>query len=86
MSDTNNPPAFAAATCGDWQEGMSLRDYFAGQAIIAQMIVFGGAAYITPTLKGRDAPYMIEDGPIAAAAFRMADAMMEARKPKGEQS
>ena len=26
-------PAFATATCGDWQIGMTLRDWFAGQAM-----------------------------------------------------
>lgn len=33
MSEPSNPLAFAAATCGDWQEGMTLRDWFAGQAL-----------------------------------------------------
>lgn len=64
----NGGPAFAAATCGDWQVGMSLRDWFAGQAIIG----------ILPISVGNlDAPKQL-----AVAAYEMADAMIAARKEK----
>ena len=60
-------PAFACASDKGYQSGMSLRDYFAGQAMIA---------YISYPEKHtcRNHEQMAE------VAYAAADAMMEARK------
>ena len=65
-------PAFASATCGEWQDGMTLRDWFAGQAL-GSVIECHQRGFI----KG--------GGPavFAETAYQIADAMIEARKQKG---
>lgn len=52
-------------------EGMSLRDYFAGQALVGML---GGS--FMPKMLGRD------DWDFAAASYQMADAMLKVRKAK----
>ena len=65
MNKHKNPPAFAAASTGLLQSGMTLRDYFAGQALIALPHMGCGC-----DLNVRDA---------ASASYQIADAMLEAR-------
>lgn len=68
MSETptqdNGGQAFPAATCGDWQHGMSLRDWFAGQALNARLS--------DPESAGKPDDF-------ASDAYRYADAMLKAR-------
>lgn len=65
----SNPPAFPTTMpldgWGDPNQGMTLRDWFAGQYVSG--ILSGGAAFDTPKR-------------IADEAYEIADAMMEARK------
>lgn len=65
MSDEHNPPAFPVAN-GRFihNEGMTLRDYFAGQALIGMLA--GHDVWLPHTN--------------AKAAYDTADAMLKARK------
>ncbi len=80
---TNAPkdggPAFACAAENGHQPGMSLRDWFAGQAL-------AGFVSDAATLGGFDksaAELGMNNGEIvAAAAYKLADAMLAARNPK----
>lgn len=81
MKDTNGGPAFptlAQSPGNGWgpegerpampsSQGMSLRDWFAGQALAGML---GGAL--------KDTSYDV----ITQCAFRFADAMLKAREPK----
>lgn len=53
------------------KEGMTLRDYFAGQALIGFCAFGGGTSHIDPRRH--------DDG-VANECYRIADAMLEARK------
>lgn len=67
MTD-NSPPAFPAANIGGWsQSGMSLRDWFAGQALA------GFAASDAAIGKWHD-------GTVAKCAYEVADAMLAERE------
>jgi len=59
-------PMAISAKCISWEDGMTLRDYFAGQALIG---LLAGGKHFMFTSK--------ED---AARAYYMADAMLEARE------
>ena len=74
----NNPPAFPIVIdMGDgvkYQNGMTLRDYFAARALQNFRDQIGsesGQEWFDKVAKG---------------AYRMADAMLKAREPKDEQS
>lgn len=83
MSNEHNPPAFPVSvpghTYGDGsseipyvaQEGMTIRDYFAGKAMQGIIANEGWAS----------APENIEKD--AQRAYQYADAMLQARKVKG---
>lgn len=58
-------------------EGMSLRDYFAGQAIIALM---SSPAWVGGLDKAAAAGQANFKGSLAVNAYVLADAMLEARK------
>lgn len=60
-------PIAISAKCISWEDGMTLRDYFAGQALVG-------------LLAGRkpDAVFTNEDA--TKSAYNMADAMIEARE------
>ena len=60
------PVAFPA-NCEGWEDGMTLRDYFAGHAINGLVTAFYSV----------DETVAYED--IAPQAYRIADAMLEAR-------
>jgi hypothetical protein len=74
MEDNVNPPAFATATTGPsddvcFQEGMSLRDWYAGQALaglLANPVSFGAIMQGDPDT-------------IASACGTFADAMIAER-------
>lgn len=76
MSKPENPSAFPTATIdGFVAEGMSLRDYFAGQAV---------GIMITATSAGQHQPRIIEGEAhtlfaIARDAYAIADAMLAER-------
>ncbi len=55
-----------------WDEGMSLRDYFAGQALAGMLAVENSDAH--------------NDATLARYAYCLADAMLEARNQKGGQA
>lgn len=58
-------PAFATATCGDFQKGMSLRDWFAGQALAGVDIgEYAGTGWADS---------------LAKPCYQIADAMLKAR-------
>lgn len=66
-------PAFPSQACGDWppEYGMSLRDWFAGQAL-APIIEFGGSDVWSHERRPS----------IAMLAYQMADVMLlERQKP-----
>ena len=54
-----------------YQQEMTLRDYFAGQALIGFCAFGGGTSHIDPRRH--------DDG-VANECYRIADAMLEARK------
>lgn len=66
----NGGPAFPAATCGDWQIGMSLRDHFAGQALQGFLAA----------LTSEESAVFGEYNHVAATAYSYADAMIAARE------
>lgn len=60
--------AFPSSTCGDWQDGMTLRDWFAGMAV--------GHMYQDRIRRGgEDSPY--DDA--AYRAYALADALLAER-------
>lgn len=63
--EPENPQAFACASESGYQEGMTLRDYFAGQVLLSSFM--GKRTIDTP------------DG-YASTAYELADAMLRARK------
>jgi hypothetical protein len=64
MSDNTGGPAFPTSNGGSPDEGMTLRDYFAAQAMLGYM----GPDYdMGPETRARE-------------AYRLADAMLEARE------
>lgn len=67
MTDNDGGTAFPISDRGAVEPGMSLRDWFAGQALAGMLA--------DSNVKGQ--PVVIADG-----AYRLADAMLEARKPK----
>lgn len=70
-----NPYAFPSH--GSMQEGMSLRDYFAGQALPQVMREFLQDA--------RDGAFQLPEDwrcGVAIDAYKMADAMLKAREPQ----
>jgi hypothetical protein len=60
-----NIPAFPSKDEGGYYDGMTLRDYFAGQALIG---LFAGGKH-----------FMFTSGDAAKRAYDMANAMLEAR-------
>ena len=71
MTDDNNPPAFPVVTPdGVPNSGMSLRDWFAGQALAGIMSQAGASGDWTPA-------------EVAADAYAYASAMLAARKTGG---
>lgn len=87
MSEAENPPAFPSQPCGpdglpteEMQTGMTLRDWFAGQAIGAVIRQCAGdAAFGYP--EGISSMEQL----FASKAFAIADAMLSARHPTQEQ-
>lgn len=75
MSKPHNPPAFTVPNDANvnGQEGMTLRDYFASQALQSIIII---------TTSGRHLP--LGEGPMevrmALDAYKMADAMLTVRE------
>lgn len=75
MPDANNPPAFPNTGNSAWQlppaEGMSLRDWFAGQALAVAW-------------DARDKGYYEgDDCDMARCAYQIADAMLAERERRG---
>ena len=74
MSANNGGPAFPLSTSGygtDPVNGMTLRDYFAAKALVG----FMGSG---------DADWTKHPESFAREAYRMADAMLAARKDSGD--
>jgi len=69
-------PAFASHALGIYQSGMTLRDYFAGQALIA-LIAQDTELMKINISEGRDYDH---DEDITDAAYYFADDMIESRK------
>jgi len=61
-----NPCAFPASEACEWEPGMTLRDYFAGQALAS----FNNVTFVTTEVTAKMA---------AESAYRIADAMLKAR-------
>jgi hypothetical protein len=86
MSVKDGGPAFPVETYGDgrgmqtgpdsgWETGMTLRDYFAAQALSA---IISGSAF--PTIHGLADEAGVDSGEyMADAAYEYADAMLKAR-------
>jgi hypothetical protein len=70
----HNPPAFPVldSTLGDFRDGMSLRDYFAGQAIIGLLAETAEAASYGRLRREQYASF-------ASECYGLADAMLAAR-------
>jgi hypothetical protein len=77
MKEPENPPAFPCiyehAECTSEQHGMTLRDYFAGQAIVGLLAGATENDAITIQRNGEQV--------IGKAAYAVADAMLRARQP-----
>jgi len=71
MTDTNNPPAFPREYVSGGHDGMTLRDYFAGQALVGLL----AARHINP----HDYPLKRAAEISAEKSYAFADAMIEAR-------
>jgi len=65
MTDTNNPPAFPRDYVSGGHDGMTLRDYFAGQAVMG-LIACSNVKELDGQL-------------LAESSYNVADAMIEAR-------
>ena len=65
MNDNTDGPAFP--TSPDYQDGMTLRDYFAGQALMG-------------VLSNSKLDERIGENRLARSAYEIADAMLKARK------
>jgi len=66
----NNPPAFPSVF--DHKRGMTLRDYFAAQALT-------GAQIWDAVINGKNAQFSSGVEKLAEAAYAVADAMLAAR-------
>ena len=69
--DMTGGPAYPVLM-DNWDHGMTLRDYFAGQAVGEVIAYFGNMQ-----IKGEGAPEAF-----ARKAYEIADAMIAAREPK----
>jgi hypothetical protein len=74
----NNPPAFplhnhGAQTLGLHVTGMTLRDYFAAQALT-------GAQIWDAVINGKNAQFSANTKKLAEVAYAVADAMLAARE------
>lgn len=81
MGEPDNPPAFPqqcadALDVGMVHEGMTLRDWFAGQAL-AGLMANANMPFAADYAE-------VEPSQIASAAFEIADAMLAARKPRNQ--
>jgi len=88
MSDDRNPPAFPLVTAEytlhgqqyrDWNAGMTLRDYFAGQALIGSYI--GGTGATVMEIATQDVA--VAHKARAIHAYEVADAMLAQREKGG---
>ena len=77
--DTKNPPAFPYRhfDLADGEQGMSLRDYFAGQAL-AGLCANPGGPYQANSYNGWDLVNVTQSD-VAHVAYNLADAMLEDR-------
>jgi len=73
MSADKGGPAFPVAYGGGRIEGMTLRDYFAAQALT-------GAQIWDAVLNGKNAQFSGGVEKLAEAAYAVADAMLKARQ------
>jgi len=75
----DNPPAFPTNVPSPWAQGMTLRDWFAGQAFNALINVAGHAL-----MNGMDKEFA-ETSVIAKDSYKYADAMLAERAKGGGQ-
>ena len=79
----NNPPAFPNEGFNGWGEpekGMTLRDYFAAQAVQGYISAWGWHPnFVFPTDSNFDDGKRDEDA-VAVSAYKWADAMLKARE------
>ena len=75
MTIPNNPPAFPRSGRGDnripEQGGMTLRDWFASQALVGFLSGASGSNSVDPEV-------------ISTTAYRVADSMLRAREREGD--
>lgn len=87
MSHIENPPAFPIPTGADndGREGMSLRDWFAGQLAAAEVASAGANQFAAEALSdaAEQAGQSIEER-IAFNAYKVADALIVARRPTAD--
>jgi len=69
----NNPPAFPTGNIAPDTFGMTLRDYFAAQALT-------GAQIWDAVINGKNAQFSQGTEKLAEVAYAVADAMMKARE------
>jgi hypothetical protein len=75
-----NEPAFPIVTADRmWNEGMTLRDYFAAQVIASGTAKTTMAQYDLEALFGRTRTGITREEMMAADAYRIADAMLQRR-------
>jgi len=79
----DNPPAFPLQAQGDHKHrsGMSLRDYFAGQALVAELSCATSERCVDALVTAAVAAGQTPEQRIAFNCYRMADAMLAARQP-----
>ena len=80
MSDYSNPayPTIMAGTQYH-QAGMSLRDYFAGQAMVGTCI-----AHVMIVMTTNEVPPLLDERAASRANYAFADAMLAERKKANE--
>lgn len=75
--EVENPSAFACASDDAHQPGMTLRDWFAGQALVGRSFIVADPHDDLTTVSGLN--LMTAEG-MAASCYELADAMLAARK------
>lgn len=87
MSAPENPPAFPNSHDNGWAEGMSLRDWFAGQLAAAEVSSAGANEFAAIALAdaAEEAGQTIAER-IAFNAYKVADAMLLARRDQSTET
>lgn len=79
MAAKNGGPAFPVSYSSDGNPGMTLRDYFAGQALAGWLAGIAGADWMRE-YDGEDLAFVEHQRAVAETCYAYADAMLAARE------